>query len=62
MPIAGQTAEPNGLKLFVDTHRWAKGVFQFFFFKFFFPRATPCPSVSIKKQLDFIIKPSKLGI
>ena len=47
-PIAGQTAGPNGLKFFVDTHGWP-GVFyakknrnlffnfffQYFFFQFF---------------------------
>ena len=26
LPIAGQTAGPNGLKLFVDTHGWPEGV------------------------------------
>ena len=25
-PIAGQTAGPNGLNFFVDTHRWPGGV------------------------------------
>ena len=26
LAIAGQTAEPNWLKFFVDTHRWLSGV------------------------------------
>ena len=26
LPIAGQTAGPIGLKLFVDTHGWREGV------------------------------------
>ena len=26
LPIAGQTAGPNGLKLFADTHGWPEGV------------------------------------
>ena len=35
--IAGQTAGPNGLKLFVDTHGWPVGVCRKkFLFKFFF--------------------------
>ena len=52
---AGQTAGPIGLKIFVDTHGWPGDVSKFFFSKvflniffqhFFFPRATPGPSVS----------------
>jgi len=26
LPIAGQTAEPNGLTVFVETHGWPGGV------------------------------------
>ena len=43
LPIADQTAGPNGLKLFVDTHVWPGGVLGT---KIFFPRATPGPSAS----------------
>ena len=53
LPIAGQTAGPNGLKFFVDT-QGGRGCLKFFniylfklFFKFFFPRSTLGPSVSI---------------
>ena len=55
--IAGQTAGPNGLKFFVDTHGVAGGVlqaknhskkFQFFFSnKKKFRRATPGPSANV---------------
>ena len=34
LPIAGQTAGKNRLKLFVDTHGWTK--YFLFFFQFFF--------------------------
>ena len=43
LPIAGQTAGPNGLKKFVDTHGWPGGDF---FPTFFFPRATLSLSAS----------------
>ena len=39
MPVAGQTAGPIGLKLFVDTHGWPGGVVgskNEIFFPFFF--------------------------
>ena len=40
LPIAGQTAGPNGLNFFLDTHWWPWGVLGFkksnFNFKFFF--------------------------
>ena len=39
LPIAGQTAGPNGLTFFVDTH------FDLKFF-IFFSRATPGPAAS----------------
>ena len=50
LPIAGQTAGPNGLKFSVDTHK-RPGVLKakqnrIFFPTFFFPRATPDPSAS----------------
>ena len=40
LPIAAQTAGPNGLKFFVDTHGWPGGVlgkrkFEIIFFNFF---------------------------
>ena len=40
LPIAGQTARPNGLKFFVNTHGWrgvskAETNSKFFFLKFF---------------------------
>ena len=35
LPIAGQTAGPNGLKFFVDTHWWS-GCVNYFFSNFFF--------------------------
>ena len=39
LPIASQTAGPNGLTLFVDTHGWPVGVIGLkhlnFFFSFF---------------------------
>ena len=46
LPIAGQTAGPNGLNFFVDTHGWPGGFkakkFDFFFvLKKKFPWATP---------------------
>ena len=45
LPIAGQTAGPNGLKLFVDTHGGgvskAKNRFFFSTFKFFYGNAGP---------------------
>ena len=45
LPIASQTAGPNGLKFFVDTHGWPEGVIgqkiKFFFSKFFLSQATP---------------------
>ena len=45
LPIAGQTAEPNRLKFFVDTHGWLGVVLGYKKF-LFFPRATPGPSTS----------------
>ena len=45
LPIAGQTAGPNGLNIFVDTHGWPGGVFRLKM-KINFPRATPGPSAS----------------
>ena len=53
-PIAGQTAGPNGLTFFVDTHGWPTGVVglkkikfkNLKKIKFFFPRATPGLSAS----------------
>ena len=40
-PIAGQTAGPNGLKIFVDTQGWPGGdigqkKFEIFFFQIFY--------------------------
>ena len=54
LPIAGQTAGPNGLTFFVDTQGFPRGVSGFkkistFFFQIFlfiFPRATPGTSAS----------------
>ena len=51
LPIAGQTAGPIGLELFVDTQGWPGSViknskFTKHFFKLFFSRATPGSSVS----------------
>ena len=56
--IAGQTAGPIGLTFFVDTQGLPGGVLGYknsnFFSNLFkniffrFPRATPCPSASIK--------------
>ena len=33
--ISGQTAEPIGLKFFVDTHRWPRGVIDYKKYDFF---------------------------
>ena len=70
LPIASQTAGPNGLTLFVDTHGWPVGVIglkhlNFFFsflLKFSFPQATLGTSASIKytscfseKFINFIL-------
>ena len=50
LPIAGQTAGPNGLKFCVDTQRWPGGVFgckkRFFSQHFFFHEQRPGPSAS----------------
>ena len=43
LPEAGQTAGPNGLNFFVDTHVWPGGVLGLIVY---FPRATPGPSAS----------------
>ena len=46
LPIAGQTAGPNGLHFFVDTQGF-QIVFQIFLvFNFFYPLATTSPSAS----------------
>jgi len=52
LPIADQTAGPNGLKFFVDTHWWAKRNSKFkkklhFLINSFLPRATPGTLASI---------------
>ena len=58
LPIAGQTARPNRLNFYVDTHgepvclRLEKSIFSSKFFLIFFPnsffsRATPGSSASI---------------
>ena len=50
LPIAGQTAGPNELTFFVDSHVWSKAKKNskkmFFKIFIFFPRATPGPSAS----------------
>ena len=50
LPIAGQTAGPNGLKFFEDTQGGCFKLkkFDFFFFKFFLLWATPGPLASEK--------------
>ena len=47
LAIACQTAGPNGLKFFMDTHGCLGGTYAKKNSKFlFFPRATPGPSAS----------------
>ena len=51
LPIAGQTAGPIGLKLFLDTQGWPRSVIKYSqflkqFFKRYFSGATPGPSAS----------------
>ena len=65
LPIASQTAGPNGLKFFVDTHGCPVGVIglkhlKFFFIsfllKFSFPQATLGTSASIQYTSYFSVK------
>ena len=69
--IAGQTAGPIGLKLFVNIYGWPGGCYRlkksnFFskifkmFKKIFFPRATPGPSASNEYYKTFQYKFQKL--
>ena len=49
LPIAGQTAGPNGLKFYVDTRGWGVSKAKKnsnFFSNIFFSQATPGPSAS----------------
>ena len=56
LPIAGQTAGPNGLKFFGDTHGWPREKN----FQTFFPRATSDPSASQHIIYNFTQKVSLL--
>ena len=51
LPTASQTAGPNGLNFFVETHELHGEVLgkknRNFFFNFFLPRATTGPSADI---------------
>ena len=69
LPIASQTAGPNGLTLFVDTHGWPVGVtglkhlkffFHFFFIQIFFSTGNTSASIQYtsyfsEKFINFIL-------